>query len=99
MAWQDRTMDRVDAVVVTYNRKALLVECLRALLAQTSPLAAIHVVDNASPDGTRELRADEDLPARGVSPRLEVNGGSSGGFAHGIAAAREGDGDWLWVMD
>ncbi len=43
----------VAAVVVTYNRKVLLKECLDALLAQTRPLDSIIVVDNASTDGTR----------------------------------------------
>jgi rhamnopyranosyl-N-acetylglucosaminyl-diphospho-decaprenol beta-1,3/1,4-galactofuranosyltransferase len=90
---------RVSAVVVTYNRKALLVECLRALLAQTAPLEAVHVVDNASTDGTRELLAEEGLLDRVTFHRLDVNGGSSGGFAHGVAVARETGAEWLWVMD
>ena len=48
----------IAAVVVTFNRKVLLVECLRALLAQTRPLQRILVVDNASTDGTRALAED-----------------------------------------
>jgi rhamnopyranosyl-N-acetylglucosaminyl-diphospho-decaprenol beta-1,3/1,4-galactofuranosyltransferase len=92
-------MSRVAAVVVTYNRKALLVECLRALLGQTAPIETIHVIDNASTDGTRELLAAEGLLERVAYHRLEVNGGSSGGFAHGVEIAREDDTDWLWVMD
>ncbi len=92
---------RVAAVVVTYNRKALLLECVRALLGQTAPPAAIHVIDNASTDGTREAHAQAGLLDRPevTLHRLEVNGGSSGGFAHGVAVARETDSDWLWVMD
>lgn len=43
---------RVCAVVVTYNRKELLMECLEALLKQKRPLDAIYIVDNASTDGT-----------------------------------------------
>ncbi len=46
---------RVAAVVVTYNRKELLMECLEALLRQTRPLQAIYIIDNASTDGTPEL--------------------------------------------
>ena len=45
---------RVTAVVVTYNRKELLVECLEALARQTHPLDRVILVDNASTDDTRE---------------------------------------------
>jgi len=45
---------RICSVVVTYNRKALLLECLDALLHQTAPLAGLFLVDNASSDGTAE---------------------------------------------
>jgi GT2 family glycosyltransferase len=92
---------RVAAVVVTYNRKTLLVECLRALLQQTVPVTVIHVVDNASTDGTRELLEEAGLlGAPGVQlHRLEVNSGSSGGFARGVEIARATDCDWIWVMD
>lgn len=92
-------MSRVAAVVVTYNRKALLVECLRALLSQKAPVETIHVVDNASTDGTRELLTAESLLERVEYHRLETNGGSSGGFAHGVEVARAGDAEWLWLMD
>jgi len=43
------------AVVVTYNRKELLIECLNALVKQTMPLDAIYLIDNDSNDGTPEL--------------------------------------------
>ncbi|MCG2828369.1 glycosyltransferase family 2 protein [Methanothermobacter sp. K4] len=57
---------RVAAVVVTYNRKELLMECLEALLRQTRPLQAIYIIDNASTDGTPEL-----LHREGYTPSLE----------------------------
>ena len=47
--------ETVCAVVVTYNRKKLLIECLEALENQSRPLDAIYIVDNASTDGTPEL--------------------------------------------
>ena len=87
------------AVVVTYNRKALLLECVRALLGQTVAPAVVHVVDNASTDGTREALAEAGLLERVRYHPLAVNGGSSGGFARGVELAREGEQDWIWVMD
>lgn len=57
---------RVAAVVVTYNRKELLMECLEALLRQTRPLQAIYIIDNASTDGTPEL-----LHREGYTPSPE----------------------------
>jgi rhamnopyranosyl-N-acetylglucosaminyl-diphospho-decaprenol beta-1,3/1,4-galactofuranosyltransferase len=92
---------RICAVVVTYNRKALLVECLDALFAQTRPVDEIYLVDNASTDGTRELLEERGFLARPEVRlvELEDNLGSSGGFARGFEVAREADCEWMWVMD
>src|SRR4051794_41381780 len=89
-------MSRVAAVVVTYNRKALLAECLRALLAQSAPIETIHVVDNASTDGTHDLLRSEGLLERLEYHRLEVNGGSSRGVAAGIAGGPAGGAPGVW---
>lgn len=45
----------VCAVVVSYNRKDLLIECLEALLKQTRPVEGIYIIDNASMDGTPDM--------------------------------------------
>ena len=47
--------EKVCAVVVTYNRKALLVECLEGLLKQTREIASIYLIDNASTDETEKI--------------------------------------------
>ncbi len=47
--------EKICAVVLTYNRKKLLLECLEALKNQTRPLDGIFLIDNASTDGTPEL--------------------------------------------
>jgi GT2 family glycosyltransferase len=83
---------------VAYNRRELLVEALAALAAQTRPLHAIVVVDNASEDGSgdavREVAPQADLVT------LDRNTGGAGGFAAGMARAlAHHDPDWLWLMD
>ena len=51
------TKNTVCAVVVTFNRKNFLLECLESLCTQTEPPDAILIVDNASIDGTaKELK-------------------------------------------
>ena len=47
--------ETICAVVVTYNRKELLLECLEALRKQTRPVQGIYLIDNASTDGTSKL--------------------------------------------
>lgn len=47
--------ETVCAVVVTFNRKELLIECLESLKKQTRSLDAVYIIDNASTDGTPEL--------------------------------------------
>ena len=46
--------ETVCAVVVTYNRKELLLECLESLRSQSYTLDAIYLIDNASTDKTPE---------------------------------------------
>ncbi len=57
--------ETVCAVVVTYNRKNLLLECLEAIRKQTRPVDAIYIIDNASQDGTPEV-----LKSSGYIPEL-----------------------------
>ena len=44
----------MSAIVVTFNRKKLLVQCLSKLLMQTKEIKKIYIVDNASTDGTNK---------------------------------------------
>lgn len=91
----------VAAVVVTYNRKHLLVECLDALLAQSVRLDKIYVVDNASTDGTRDLlRTRNYLTNQAVEyVQMPYNTGGAGGFHEGIRRAHEAGFGWIWIMD
>ena len=88
---------RVVAVVVTYNRRDLLLEALAAVSAQTRAPDAVIVVDNASSDGTAaEVRAK--FPAVQLA-ELTRNSGGAGGFAYGMAQALAGHADLIWLMD
>jgi GT2 family glycosyltransferase len=91
----------VCAFVLTRNRKALLAECVRALLAQTHPVDEVIVLDNASDDGTEEhLRAEGLLDDPRVRfERRDVNTGGAGGYREGVRLGIEAGRDWLWLMD
>lgn len=88
---------RVCAVVVTFNRKDLLRECLRGLLRQTRPPDRILVVDNLSTDGSPAMVRAE-FPTAAVY-ELGRNLGGAGGFHYGMKRAHEEGFDWLWIMD
>ncbi|RMG35011.1 MAG: glycosyltransferase, partial [Methanobacteriota archaeon] len=42
----------IAAVIVTFNRKEMLIRCLEGIFSQTRPVSAIFIIDNASTDGT-----------------------------------------------
>lgn len=88
---------RVVAVIVTYNRRDLLTESLAAVCAQTRPVDAVVVVDNASADGTAAV-VREQFPAVRLT-ELDRNYGGAGGFAYGMAAAIAEGADVIWLMD
>ncbi|RNL63035.1 glycosyltransferase [Nocardioides marmoriginsengisoli] len=94
----DPTSARVVAVVVTWNRQALLTEAVDALRAQTHPPAAIVVIDNDSTDGTAALLGSDygrDLDVL----RLRENTGGAGGFTVGIERALAHHPDLIWLLD
>jgi len=72
---KNKNRETVCAVVVTYNRKNLLIECLEALRKQTWPIQAIYLIDNASTDGTPNLLLEKgyikELPPKDLSEPWE----------------------------
>lgn len=90
---------KINCVVVTYNRLALLKECVQALKAQTLPPTELWVIDNCSTDGTRDwldsLHGDSKLHV----VHTERNIGGAGGFALGTRLAVEAGCDYVWLMD
>lgn len=90
-------MKKILGIVVTYNRKELLAECLHALAAQTERGFDLLVIDNCSTDGTDELLKNPPLPLR--FHRAKRNLGGAGGFAHGLRFAANTGYDYAWLMD
>jgi rhamnopyranosyl-N-acetylglucosaminyl-diphospho-decaprenol beta-1,3/1,4-galactofuranosyltransferase len=92
---------RIVAVVVTFNRCALLRRLLDALGRTPGGLAEVVVVDNASTDSTGEWLASTSetgpVPVHAVS--LDENLGGAGGFHHGLRTALERGADLVWLMD
>ncbi|MEI2671254.1 MAG: glycosyltransferase [Marmoricola sp.] len=91
-------LTKVVAVVVTWNRRPLIEECLDAIFAQEHRPSAVVVVDNASDDGTADYlvsRTDAGLHL----VRLTQNTGGAGGFAAGIQTALGLAPDLIWLLD
>ncbi|MDR1798751.1 MAG: glycosyltransferase, partial [Bifidobacteriaceae bacterium] len=89
---------KVVALLVAYNRRDLMLQTLDALAAQTRPVDAILVVDNASTDGSgaaaRSHRSHPEVLT------LSRNTGGAGGFAAGLAhAAFSLAAGAVWLMD
>ena len=90
------------AVVVTYNRKDLLVECLNAILQQTYQINKVVIIDNNSTDGTYEkLKEAKILDNKEiiVYKKLEKNIGGAGGFHEGMKLSKQYNPDFVWIMD
>lgn len=93
---------KVDAVVVTYNRKELLIECINAILNQTYKLNKVIIIDNNSMDGTYNLLEKEKIIDNKLVKyiKLEKNIGGAGGFYEGMKYDNENtDSDFVWIMD
>ena len=89
------------AVVVTYNRKLLLSECVQSLMKQTHQYKKIIIIDNHSSDGTEELFTNEIYSNNDKIKyvRLESNFGGARGFYEGIKLALCEDVEWVTLLD
>lgn len=85
---------KVCAVIVTFNRKDLLIGAIDSLKKQTYPLD-ILVVNNGSTDGTSEILNKIDK----IMVINQDNVGGAGGFFTGIKYAVEKGYDFSWIMD
>ncbi len=93
-------VEKIAAIVVTFNRKDLLPKCLEGILTQARPVDHIFLIDNASTDGTKEMIENlyKDNPLI-TYIRLSKNSGSAGGFHDGVKAAYDWGADWIWFLD
>lgn len=86
------------ALVVTYNRKEFLKECITSLKNQSYDALKILIIDNASTDGTYEYIKDllsEDVLYENTGSNL----GGAGGFNYGIKSAMKFNPEYIWIMD
>lgn len=92
---------KVVAVVVTYNRKKLLIECINSILYQSHKVEKIVLIDNNSSDGTYEYLIENNILKNEIIDykKLEKNIGGSGGFYEGMKYSQKYNPDWLWIMD
>ena len=88
-------MNKVVAVVVTYNRLSLLQRVVDALQKQSVKLDKILVINNGSTDGTKDWLDGQS----NLTVIHQENVGGSGGFYRGIQEASKEDSDWIWCMD
>lgn len=88
-------MDKITAVVVTYNRCDCLKKVIDSLRSQTRPVNGIIVVNNGSTDSTGYWLAHQ----KDLTVVNQDNIGGSGGFYTGVKTAYEKGYDYLWCMD
>lgn len=92
-------MNNVIAIVVTYNRKDLLKECITAILNQSYAVSKLIIIDNASTDNTQEAVTESFSDSKIEYIRLDKNTGGAGGFYKGFVTAQNYNYDYLWIMD
>lgn len=92
-------MNQTAAVVVTYNRKELLRQCITKLLRQKGISCDVIIIDNSSTDGTEEMIHTEFNQTTVIYENTGKNLGGAGGFEYGIEKAVRMGYEYVWIMD
>lgn len=102
METYEPVMKSIAAVIVTYNRKSLLLEAVQSLINQSYPIKKIIVVDNHSTDESEEFinqNLNDSDKAFVEYHFLNENLGGSAGFYEGVSFALKGKYDWVSLSD
>ena len=91
--------NKIAAIVVTYNRKKLLRECIDRLLKQNYSELDIIVIDNASTDNTKDEIINLIEENKIIYVNTGENLGGAGGFNYGIKEAYRRGYEYYWLMD
>jgi GT2 family glycosyltransferase len=88
----------VSILVISYNTRAMTLDCLASVVAETTVPYELIVVDNASPDGSAEAIAAA-VPPESSGVRL-IASAENLGFARGNnVAAREARGRYVLLLN
>ncbi len=93
-------MQKVCAVVVTYNRRDKLEKCIDSILNQKDVGSDVFVINNNSTDDTEEFvmsKYKENCAVRYFN--TGANLGGAGGFEYGVNQAVKAGYEYIWIMD
>ncbi|MDZ7264725.1 MAG: glycosyltransferase family 2 protein [candidate division KSB1 bacterium] len=87
----------ISVVILNWNRKAMLLDCLRSIKELEYPTYEIIVVDNASTDGS--VQAVREAYPDVVLIENDKNYGAIGGKNIGLRRALQSDADYIYMQD
>jgi GT2 family glycosyltransferase len=91
---------KIIAGITNWNRCELLKENILAVLKQSYPVEIIHIVDNGSTDGSKEMVKELQKKYDNiVLVECETNLGSAGGRRESLRFTYECSYDYCWILD
>lgn len=87
----------VSVVILNWNRKEMLLDCLRSIKELDYPIYEIIVVDNASTDGS--VQAVREAYPEVVLIENDKNYGAIGGKNIGLRRALQSDAEYIYMQD
>ena len=92
-------MNKIAAIIVTYNRKTMLLQTIEHLKQQLYKNFDVLIIDNDSTDGTQEVIQKYVEEGYVDYVNTGANLGGAGGFQFGMKIAIEKGYEYLWIMD
>ncbi|MBQ7680449.1 MAG: glycosyltransferase [Butyrivibrio sp.] len=91
--------NEVCAVVVTYNRRELVDQCMAGIMSQEKASCDVIIIDNGSTDGTEAMLQEKYAYENVQYLNMRKNLGCAAGTSRGIREAVRAGYAYIWVMD